>query len=132
MTINGLIKINGTEITEHNRKISINFDYLNNDLELASGSIKRFYKMPSKTINLNWSYLPDKPTKTVDLRVGRDFLHSLVTAGSTVTLLIQEDEQDEWQSYTCLIATYSETLLKNVIDSQCKYYDVSMALEDLS
>lgn len=131
MTINALLKINNTEITEHNRKFSDSLVYKNTDLTIASGSLRRFYKPAKKSFNLSWSYLPDKSAKTVDSRVGRDFLYSLVTAGSLVTFDIQENKKDEWITYTCLISNYNESLLKNVIQSQCRYFDVDMTLEEI-
>lgn len=131
MTINALIKINNTEITEHNRKISLSKQLMNSDIELASGSIKRFYKNPKNSYTINWTYLPDKSTQTIDSRAGRNFLHDLVTTGSTVSLSIQDENKDDWKYYTCFISAYSETLLRNVFQTQCKYYDVSMTLEVL-
>ena len=44
MALNALIKINGTEITEHGRTFSSALLFDNNDTELASGNMRRFYK----------------------------------------------------------------------------------------
>lgn len=131
MTLNALIKINNTEITEHNRTFSDSPIYQNTDISIASGSMKRFYKPAKNSFSFSWKYLPDKAAKTVDTRVGRDFLYSLVTAGSLVTLSIQNDRKDEWNNYTCLLSSYNETMLKNVIQSQCRYFDVDMVLEEI-
>jgi len=131
MTLNALIKINNTEITEHNRKFSDLPVYQNVDINIASGSMRRFYKPARNSFSFSWSYLPDKATKTVDSRAGRDFLYSLVTAGSTVTLSIQSNRKDEWKNYTCILSSYNETMLKNVIQSQCRYFDVDMVLEEI-
>jgi hypothetical protein len=131
MALNALIKINGTEITEHNRTFSSSLIFDNNDTELASGNMRRFYKPKKNSFNFDWSYLPNKAAKTVDERVGRDFLHSLVNAGAVVVLSVQSDEKDVWNDYNCLITSYSENMTKNVLQSQCRYYDVTMTLEDL-
>ena len=131
MTLNALLKINDTEITEHNRRFSTSPIYQNVDLTIASGSMRRFYKPTKKSFSLSWSYLPDKAAKTVDLRVGRDFIYTLVTSGSLVTLSIQDNREDEWNNYNCLITSYNESLLKNVIQSQCRYFDVDMILEEI-
>ena len=131
MSLNALVKINGTEITEHNRRISAINSYDNTDMQLSSGSTRRFYKPSKRVFTLNWSYLPDKAEKTVDSRAGRDFIHSLITGGSLVTLLIQEDAKDNWEEYTCIVSSYNEDMLKNVLQSQCRYYDVSITLEDI-
>lgn len=131
MTINNLIKINGTEITEHNRTFSDNAVLSNVDVELASGNTRRYYKPPRRSFSFAWTYLPDKSTKTADLRVGRDFLYTLVTSGSLVTLSIQQDRKDEWKNYTCYITSYNESMLKNVLQSQCRYFDVNLVLEEI-
>jgi hypothetical protein len=131
MSINALVKINGTEVTEHNRRITINNTYDNTDMQLSSGSTRRFYKPSKRVFTFNWSYLPNKAEKTVDLRVGRDFIHSLITSGSLVTLLIQEYAKDNWEEYTCIVSSYNEDMLKNVLQSQCRYYDVNLIMEEL-
>lgn len=131
MSLNALIKINGTEITEHNRKISISTSYDNNDIQLSSGSNRRFYKPSRRSFTLNWSYLPDKAAKTVDSRAGRDYINYLINNGSLVTLSIQEDLKDIWEEYTCVVSSYSENMLKNVLQSQCRYYDISITMDDI-
>ena len=131
MSINALVKINGTEVTEHNRKISMVNSYSNTDMQLSSGSTRRFYKPSKRVFTFNWSYLPNKSEKTVDLRDGRDFIHSLATSGSLVTLLIQEYAKDNWEEYTCIVSSYTEDMLKNVLQSQCRYYDINLIMEEL-
>ena len=131
MLLNSLIKINGTEITEHGRNFSSSIIFNNSDIELASGNTKRFYRSNKNTFNFNWLYLPNKASATVDELAGRDFLYPLVNAGAIVVLSIQDNRKDEWSNYNCLITTYNENLIKNVLQSQCVYYDVSMNLEEL-
>lgn len=131
MILNSLIKINGTEITEHNRTFSGSLIFNNNDIELASGNMRRFYKPKKNSFNFSWSYLPNKAAQTVDELSGRDFLWNLVDAGAVVVLSIQGDEKDIFNNYNCLITSYSENMLKNVLQSQCQYYDVSMDLEEM-
>lgn len=131
MTLNPLIKINGTEITEHGRTFSSSPLFVNYDSELASGNTRRYYGPVKTSFNFSWMYLPNASSKTVDGRAARDFLYSLMTAGSLVSLSIQNNEKDEWNVYNCLVSSYNESMLKNVIQSQCRYFDVSMVLEDL-
>ena len=131
MLLNSLIKINGTEITEHNRTFSGSLVFNNNDIELASGNIRRFYKPKKNSFNFSWSYLPNKASQTVDELSGRDFLRNLVDAGTVVVLSIQGDEKDIFNNYNCLITGYSENMLKNILQSQCRYYDVNLSMEEL-
>jgi hypothetical protein len=131
MILNSLIKINGTEITEHNRTFSGSLVFNNNDVELASGDMRRFYKPKKNSFNFSWLYLPNKASQTVDELSGRDFLRGLVDAGAVVVLSIQGDEKDIYKNYNCLITSYSENMLKNVLQSQCRYYDVDLTMEEL-
>ena len=131
MILNSLIKINGTEITEHNRTFSGSMIFNNNDVELASGNMRRFYKLKKNSFNFSWLYLPNKASQTVDELSGRDFLRGLVDAGAVVVLSIQGDEKNIYNNYNCLITSYSENMLKNVLQSQCRYYDVDLTMEEL-
>ena len=131
MALNALIKINGTEITEHGRTFSSALLFDNNDTELASGNMRRFYKPKKNSFDFSWTYLPNKASATADERVGRDFLHTLVNTGAIVILSVQGDQKNIWNDYNCLITSYSENMIKNVLQSQCRYYDVTMTLEDL-
>lgn len=131
MSLNSLIKINGQLITEHGRKYSSLSSFDNIDFELASGNKKRYYKDVDKVFQFSWLYLPDRADMSVDGRMARDYLISIVELGQYALLEIQEDRNAEWQSYNCLILEYNETLLKHVLQSQCKYFDVTLSMESI-
>lgn len=128
MSINAIISCNGTELTEHNRRISIVPVMQFTDFELASGAFRRYRKPSFPKFSLSWSYLPDKSERTADLRVGRDFIYQMARANALVTVSVQENIQDEWQNYSCMVTSYSENVLRNDMISQCKYFDVSLEL----
>lgn len=123
-----LIKINGNEITEHNRKISSSVEQSGSDVELARGVIKRYVKRNKKTFSISWSYLPTLDEKTVDGRKGRDFILNVSRQKSSVELKIKLDPQDDYKTYTCFINSYSEKLIRRDIQDGCAYYDVSIEL----
>jgi hypothetical protein len=129
MTLNAILKCNGTEITEHGRKLSLSYRMPFNDIELAAGNLRRYRKPTMPSLTVNWTYLPDKSTRTVDLREGRNFLFTLSTTRALVNVLIQEEREGEWTPYTCRIVVYSESLIRTDFESQCKYYNVNMQLE---
>lgn len=131
MSINSLIKLNGLEITEHNRKFSKTNGFENYDLELAAGNTKRFYKEVDGLFLFSWTYLPNRSDMTVDGRPGRDYLMSIVESGANVLLDIKESNDDEFVSYQCMITEYIETMVRNSLQTQCRYYDVSMGMESL-
>ena len=43
MDLYKLLTINGTEVTEHGRKVKINEEISANDIDLASGHRRRYY-----------------------------------------------------------------------------------------
>jgi hypothetical protein len=131
MTLNSLIKLNGVEVTEHGRLFSRNNMPQNSDVELASGLTRRFYKEMNSVFVCSWTYLPNVAAKTVDGRQGRDYLDSLVSSGSNVLLEIKESHDNEFASYQCMITEYTEAMLRNHLQSQCRYYDVTLTLESL-
>ena len=129
MTISNLLSINSTEITEHNRKVSISEQIAAEDIDLASGHKRRYYSRNKKEFSLNWSYLPSLQSKTVDSRVGRDFLYSLANGSSVATVRI-ELAPGEYETFECYIASYSEELVRREYTTQCSYYDVSLTLTE--
>lgn len=131
MSINALIKLNGVEITEHGRRYSRNNSFENYDIELASGDTRRFYKEVDGIFNFSWRYIPDKMSSTIDGRAGRDYIDSLVNSGANVLLEIKETHDGEFAVYECMITEYTEVLLRNHLQSQCRYYDVSLNMESL-
>jgi len=131
MSLNSLIKLNGSEITEHGRKVSDSILFENIDLELASGNRRRFYKDPDRSFQFTWTYLPDRADMSADGKPARDYIKSIVESGANVVLNIKEDHDDQWVEYQCLVTEYTETLIKHVLASQCRYYDVSLSLESL-
>lgn len=131
MSINALIKLNGIEITEHGRTYSRNSNFENYDLELASGHTRRFYKEVDGIFNFSWRYLPDKTSSTIDGRASRNYINSIVESGANVLLEIKETHDGEFAVYECMITEYTEVMLRNHLQSQCRYYDVSLNMESL-
>lgn len=130
MSIQHIITMNGSEITEHNRKLSISEELSVSDIELSNGSRRRFYRNNKKTFNLNWSYLPSLEAKTVDSRKGQVFLSNLANTMSNVLITIQTDPGGVYEGIYCFIDSYSENLLRRDYATQCAYYDVSMTLTE--
>jgi len=129
MSIHKLLSINSTEITEHNRKISVAEQIAGNDIDLASGHRRRYYSRNKKQFSLNWSYLPSLQSKTADGRVGRDFLYSLANGSAVATVLI-ELSPGEYETFDCYIDSYSEDLIRRDYTTQCSYYDISLTLTE--
>ena len=130
MTIQKLLTINSTEITEHNRKVSVSEQIAANDIDLASGHRRRYYSRNKRQFNLTWSYLPSLQAQTVDGRVGRDFLNTIANSSASATVGIELEPNGGLTSYDCYIDSYSETLIRREYSTQCAYYDVSLTLTE--
>lgn len=124
------ITLNGTEITNHNRKFGMT-DGLNvNDIETAGGRKRRFYKSSKRSIDLNFTYLPDKANRTVDQRAGRDFMFGLAYSSPFVVVTMQDSPGDVYKEFSGYIVSYQEKMLRRDLKSQCTYYDLSFSIEE--
>lgn len=130
MSIQHIVTFNGSEITEHNRKLVIAEQLSVSDIELSNGNLRRFYHNNKKTFTLNWSYLPSLENKTVDSRKGQTFLSNLANTSSNVLITIQTEPGGEYKPLYCFIDSYEEKLLRRDYTTQCAYYDVSMTLTE--
>lgn len=130
MSIVKLISLDGTEITEHNRKFSDNESISASDVELDSGINKRYIRKNKKVFNLSFTYLPNLSAYTVDGRAGRDFLKSLAQKRGTISLVTKLSPESSDESFTVYATSYSETLIKRHVDVNCNYYDVSIGFEE--
>lgn len=130
MSIVKLLSLDGVEITEHSRKYSGSESIAASDVELDSGINKRYFKKNKKTLSLSFSYLPSLAIHTVDARVGRNYLQSIANKRGKVAVYIQLGPEESPQQYDAYVTSYSETLIKRDVSTQCAYYDVSIALEE--
>ena len=81
-------------------------------------------------MSLSFSYLPSLSIHTVDARVGRNYLQTLANKRGKVAVYIQLGPEESPQQYDAYVTSYSETLIKRDVATQCAYYDVSIALEE--
>ena len=132
MDINALVVLNGVEISEQSRTLATSHRVENTDIELASGNFRRYSKPVMPIFDLSWTYLPNASSMTIDLRAGRDYLFSLISAGSLIKARIQSDGYLLWKEYQCIVSSYSEDLLRNDLTNQCRYYSVQMQLTVVS
>lgn len=128
--LTNLISINGTQITEHNRKTQISTEISGTEKELVNGSSKRYAQTNKNSFAISFSYLPNTSDATVDGRVGRDFLKTISQTRGTVTLSIKLDPNDAIKNYTCFVSSYSETLIRRDIVNARSFYDVSIQLDE--
>lgn len=130
MSISNLMTINGTEVTEHNRKFSMSEQISANEVDLASGHRRRYYTTNKKQFSLTWSYLPDLVAKTVDNRSARNFLFGIVNTSAFATVGIELEPGAGFTEYNCYVDSYSESLIRRDLTTGCTYYDVSLTLTE--
>lgn len=129
--ITHLVVINGHEITEHGRTFDSGYKLNSVDLDLANGNKRRFIKNNKNVYTLNFFYLPDKQTKTIDGRKARDFLYTLAMTPSSASLSIKLDPAEPFYNTTVYVDSYSESLIRRDIPNQCAYYNVSIMLSEV-
>ena len=130
MSIISFISINSTEITEHNRQISTDMAQQVSDVQTASGKTKRFYKKNKKSIKITYSYLPSLAAKTVDGRASRDFISNLALTNPSVLVSYIDNPSNTVSTFYGFIDSYSETLVRRDLQTQCSYYDISFNIEE--
>lgn len=125
-----LFSIDGTEITEHNRRYTGSKIINASDTELDSGINKRYIKKNKNSYTFSFTYLPNSNTKTADGRVGRDFLKTVADSGGKKLISIKLSPVDGIESKYCYLSNYSESLIKRDIANSCSYYDVNITFEE--
>lgn len=124
------LSINSTELTEGNRKCSIQQDLSTSDIETAGGRIKRFYSKNKRTLSVSYSYVSSNTDHTVDGRAGRDFIHNLALNNPYVQVSYVDKPDGPTITWYGFISNYRETIIRRDILSQCIYYDVQFSLEE--
>lgn len=125
--ITHIVSLNGSQITEHNRVVSMTLQNQSSEVEMSRGNKQR-YILPSKNAySFTFSYLPSKADKTIDGRQARDYLVSLMALRAKITLSIKLDPAEP--EYTTLVYadSYNESLIRRDIPSNCAYYDVQIS-----
>ena len=123
-----LISLNGTELTDMGRTFSENSAEKNVDLELSNGDTRRYRKATKRTFSINWDWCPNSSARTHDLKAGRDGIRSAAYSGTAMTLLVRNDPTDASESYTVLLESYSEELIRRDTITGTHFYTISLSL----
>lgn len=129
-TLLNVIKLNGAEITEHGRTLSTSVNSNSSDVMMNNGNKKRYIKSAKNTYSLNYFYLPSNTDKTVDGRVGRDYLISLMSYRGKILLSIDIDpDEPAFETYV-YADSYSEDLVRRDVKTDCSYYNVQVSFRE--
>lgn len=124
------LSINGTEITEHNRKYASSQAMQTSDIETTAGRVKRFYRKNKRTLNFTFSYLPSSSEKTVDGREARDFIENLAMSSPLVSVSYIDQPGGSTNTFNGYINNYTERIVRKDYNTQCIYYDISFEIEE--
>lgn len=125
-----LIKLNGTEITEHGRTFSSSVDMNSTDVLLNNGSSRRYIKTAKNTYSISFNYLPNMIDRTIDGRVGRDYLASLMNIRNKISLSIKLDPNEQFYNTYVYADSYSESLVRRDMANNCSYYNIQINFKE--
>jgi hypothetical protein len=124
--ISHIVSLNGQEITEHNRKVSVGLQIQSTDIEMSKGNKQRYILKNKNTYSFSFSYLPSLSNKTIDGRQARDYLVSLMSLRSKISLSIKLDPTEPFYNTLVYADSYTETLVRRDVPNSCSYYDVEI------
>tara|TARA_B100000586_G_scaffold191527_1_gene140999 strand:+ start:765 stop:1265 length:501 start_codon:yes stop_codon:yes gene_type:complete len=135
-TVKSFFKVNGRELSAHNRQFSSKINFKVKDKVLASGNSRRYMIRTPEAYTLSYKYLPGPSAMTVDGQQARDFMFNLANLGQNVTIEYlpdyTSDQNDfDYKSIRARIKTYQESLIRRDENSGCYYYNVTIAFEEL-
>jgi len=131
MTIVSFLSLNNQEITEQGRQINDVININASEVELDSGSKRRYYRSIKRTFSFQWDYLPSLSSKTIDNRKGRDYLKSLTAIANKIPMKIKITADENAETIDVYLQSYSESLIRREISQGCDYYRVNMVFEEV-
>ena len=139
--IRNLLLLDNKPLTNQTRTFAINATPKFIENENWQGNISRYYKNTAaskgakRTFNLDWSFIPNESSFTVDLRESRNFLKQIAQDSDVHTLTIINQDVNGLTPYTeddidVFITRYSETLIRRDLPSESYYFSCNMVLEE--
>ena len=139
--IRNLLLLDNKSLTNQTRTFAINATPKFIENENWQGNVSRYYKNTSaskgakRTFNLDWSFIPNEASFTVDLRESRNFLKQIAQDSDVHSLTIINQDVNGVTPYTeddidVFITSYSETLIRRDLSSESYYFSCNMVLEE--
>jgi len=114
-----LVQIDGTPVTEQNRKFGIVEKYNSRaSVTRADGATNQFKPEDSnkKVIRIDWSFIGNDEESNFDFRKGRDFIKSVADDGLEHTVKIRDNDSFFGsQTYTTIVKSYREVLRRRAV-----------------
>ena len=139
--IRNLLLLDNKSLTNQTRTFAINATPKFIENENWQGNVSRYYKNTAaskgakRTFNLDWSFIPNEASFTVDLRESRNFLKQIAQDSDVHSLTIINQDINGVTPYTeddidVFITSYSETLIRRDLSSESYYFSCNMVLEE--
>ena len=139
--IRNLLLLDNKSLTNQTRPFAINATPRFIQNVNWQGDTSRYYKNTAaskgakRTFNLDWSFIPNEASFTVDLRESRNFLKEIAQDSDVHTLTIINQDVYGVTPYTendidVFITSYSETLIRRDLPSESYYFSCNMVLEE--
>ena len=140
--IRTLLMLDGVPLTNQNRQLDVAVAPVYIENNNWQGDASRYYKNSSalaggkRTFNLQWRFIPNYESKTVDLKASRNFIKKKSKDGDVHTLTIVKQDEDGTTPYTeedidVFITDYSENLIRRDLIDDVYYFDCSLSLEEV-
>jgi hypothetical protein len=140
--IRTLLMLDGTPLTNQNRQLDVAVAPIYIENNNWQGDTSRYYKNTAslaggkRVFNLQWRFIPNYETKTVDLRASRNFIKKKSKDGDVHTLTIVKQDENGTTPYTeenvdVFIINYSENLIRRDLVDDVYYFDCSLSLEEV-
>ena len=140
--IRTLLMLDGVPLTNQNRQLDVAVAPVYIENNNWQGDASRYYKNSSalaggkRTFNLQWRFIPNYESKTVDLKASRNFIKKKSKDGDVHTLTIVKQDEDGTTPYTeedidVFITNYSENLIRRDLIDDVYYFDCSLSLEEV-
>lgn len=139
--IRGLLLLDNKTLTNQTRNLSITATPKFIENTNWQGDTSRYYKNSAnskgskRTFSIDWSFIPNKSSFTVDFQESRDFLKKISEDSDVHSLTIINQDVNGLTPYTeedvdVFITNYSETLIRRDLVSESYYFSCNMVLEE--
>ena len=124
------ISLNGSELTNHNRKHAVTKTMNVSDIEVASGKLRRFYRPSKSIVSVSYLFLPGPTTHTVDGKNGRNFIENLAKTNPYVYVILRDDPSGATTEFYGFLSNYRESIVRRDFAEQVIFYNIDFEIEE--
>lgn len=126
---NALIKLNGTFLSDHNRKeLAVDVERIEKKQRMANGTMRKYIVADKRTFSTGWTDIPGPATFTVDKHMGAIEMEAFYAANPGLVTMVITYANGNTESVNVMISKFDKVLKKRGVYDM---YDVSMTLEEV-